>query len=396
MKTSAPHRFKSVSVVFVTILLLVSSALAQMTAAELKAKAESLMNQSKMTEAMPVIEKWIAADPDDAYAHEQMGFALIGLAIHSSDPAEKKDLRVRARLSFIKSKALGNTKNLVSAMIESLPEDGREAASFSPDPKSNALTVAGERAFTSGKIDEAIDLYKQAAAADAKNYFAPLFVGDMLIKKEAYAEAEVWYQKAIAIDPYKETAYRYSATPLMRQGKHDQALERYIDAWIIEPYSRFAVNGIIQWGQVTGKRLGHPRVDVPETKIGADGKKTTNINVNPLADDGSMAWIAYSATRELWEKEKFKRTYPQEKTYRHSLSEEVDALREVVRMAKSLKPKTKNPQFEVIEKMDADGVLEAFVLMSKPTQGIAQDHAKYLRSNRDKLRLYVRKYVIAA
>ena len=193
MKTSAPHRFRKASVgLFLTIFFLISSAFGQMTAAELKAKAESLMNQSKMTEAMPVIEKWIAADPEDPDAHEHMGFALIGLAIHSSDAAEKKDLRIRARTSFIKSKMLGNKKYLVTAMIESLPEDGSEAAPFSADPKSHALTVAGERAFTAGRIDEAIDYYKQAAAADGKNYFAPLFVGDMLIKKDAYAEAEVW------------------------------------------------------------------------------------------------------------------------------------------------------------------------------------------------------------
>jgi tetratricopeptide (TPR) repeat protein len=290
MSRSDLRRFRSAAGSFLFAILLITFAssptAAQLSAAELKAKAEALMDQSKKTEAMPIIEKWIEADPDDPAAHEHLGFALVGLAIHSSDAAEKKELRVRARTSFIKSKMLGNKKNLVTAMIESLPEDGSEGAPFSTDPRSHALTVAGERAFTAGKIDEAIEFYKQAAVADPKNYFAALFVGDMLLKKDSFAEAEVWYQKAIAIDPYKETAYRYSATPLMRQGKHEQALERYIDAWITEPYSRFAVNGIIQWGQVTGKRLGHPKVDRPEIKVGTDGKKSTNINVNPLAVDG--------------------------------------------------------------------------------------------------------------
>lgn len=142
---------------------------------------------------------------------------------------------------------MGNDANLILALIQSLPEDGSEGPPFSTDPRSHALTVAGERAFTQGKIDDAIDLYKQAAAADAKNYYAALFSGDMYPKKEDYTNAETWYQKPITIDPYKETAYRYSATPLMRQQKYDQARERYIDAWITDPYSRFAVNGILQW-----------------------------------------------------------------------------------------------------------------------------------------------------
>ncbi|MEQ1763320.1 MAG: tetratricopeptide repeat protein [Pyrinomonadaceae bacterium] len=367
---------------------------AQGNAAELKAKAEQLFSQSKMTEALPVIEQWIAADPDDALAHERHAFALIGKAIHVTDPAERKTLRVQARGAFIKSKMLGNKANLIAAMIDSLPEDGSEGPGFSEDPKSHALTVAGEKAFTSGKIDEAIELYKQAAAADPKNYFAPLFVGDMLIKKEAFVEAELWYQKAIVVDPYKETAYRYSGTPLMRQKKYDEALERYIDAWITEPYNRLAMNGIIQWGQITGTRLGHPKLDIPEIKAGADGKTNTTININPLAVDDSMAWMAYVTTRELWSKEKFKKAYPKESAYRHSLAEEADSLREVVKMAKSLKSEKKNPQIEAIGKMDSDGVLEAFVLLAIPTRGIAEDHAAYLRANREKMRLYIKKYVV--
>ena len=334
-----PHAAVTLFAVLLFLVAFVAtpSVSAQGNAPELKSKAEELVRQSKMTEALPVIEQWIAADPDDALAHERHAFALLSKAIHVTDVAERKALRIQARGAFIKAKMLGNKDNLITAMIESLPEDGSEGPGFSEDPKSNALTVAGERAFTSGKIDEAIDLYKQAAAADPKNYFAPLFVGDMLLKKDAFAEAEVWYQKAITVDPYKETAYRYSGTPLMRQMKYDEALERYIDAWITEPYSRLAMNGIIQWGQVTGTRLGHPKLDLPEIKAGADGKNKTTINIDPLTADDSLAWMAYVTTRELWSKEKFKKAYPKAAAYRHSLAEEADSLREVAKMAKTLK-----------------------------------------------------------
>jgi len=52
-------------------------------------------------------------------------------------------------------------------------------------------------------------------------------------------------------------------------------------------------------------------------------------------------------------------------------------------------------QIEVIGKMDAGGVPEAFVLLAIPTRGIAEDHLTYLKSNREKMRLYVKKYVVA-
>jgi hypothetical protein len=109
-----------------------------------------------------------------------------------------------------------------------------------------------------------------------------------------------------------------------------------------------------------------------------------------------MAWIAYSSTREELEKGKFQKAFPKETAYRHTLAEEVDALRSVVSMAKSLKPKKLNDEIAMIDKLDKDGVLEAYVLLAIPDQGIAQDHHEYLTRNRDKLRLYVVKYVIGA
>lgn len=79
---------------------------------------------------------------------------------------------------------------------------------------------------------------------------------------------------------------------------------------------------------------------------------------------------------------------------RHTVAEEADALRSVVSMAKSLKPKKLNDQIATLASMDQDGVLEAFIIIARPDQSIASEHRAYLRQNRDKLRLYVSKYVI--
>lgn len=383
-----------IAAVFLTTGIFEGRALAQGDAAELKERSKALVAADKMIEALPVLEQLIAVSPSDNEAYQHLGFAFLAKSIHSDSASDRTQFRIKAREAFIKAKSLGNTSNLVAAMIGSLPEDGSEGREYSKEPMSNALTLAGERSFTSGKIDEALEHYKQALVLDSKNYYAALFSGDMYMRKEDHNNAEVWYQKAIAIDPNIETAYRYSATPLMKDKKYDLARDRYIEAWITDPYNRFAVNGIIQWGQVTGARLGHPKLDIPKTEVGEDGKNKTVINMNILNDDGSMAWIGYSATRATWEKEKFKQKYPGESAYRHSVAEEVDALRSVVSMAKTLKAKKPNPQFELIEKMDKDGVLEAYVLLAIPDQGIAKEHPAYLRANRDKLRLYVQKYVI--
>ena len=219
------------------------------------------------------------------------------------------------------------------------------------------------------------------------------------MQKQDFAQAEIWYQKAIAIDPNRETAYRYSATPLMKQRKLEAARDRYIEAFITEPYNRFAVAGLVQWGNATQTQLGHPKIDIP-TNVTFDEKGDAKIDLDANAllnnkDDGSFAWISYGVTRSQWRKEKFARTFPSEKTYRHSLPEEVDALRSVLSVATTDKrTKNLNSSLAKLKKLDEDGLLEAYILMARPDEGIAQDHAAFLKQNRDKLRRYVVQYVV--
>ena len=205
---------------------------------EMRAKAAALLQKDNVTDALPLLEKIAQADPEDAETQFYLGFALLAKAMNSKDKVERKQLRLRARGSFIKAKAMGKTDNIVDAFIGSIPADGSESKGFSENEQANSLMEAGEKAFTSGKIDDALAAYQKALQLDPKIYEAALFSGDMYLKKNDFPNAEIWYQKAIAIDPNRETAYRYSATPLMRQGKTAQArpLRRSVYFRALQPF----------------------------------------------------------------------------------------------------------------------------------------------------------------
>ena len=369
------------------------------SAAELKRRASDLIKETKYTEALPLLERVAALEPNDGETQFYLGFALIGQATTTKDNAARKALRVRARNAFVKAKSLQFSEPRLDALIQSLPEDGSDAAGFSSNPKANALMKEGEALFAQGKPDEALKKYQEALELDPKLYHAALFSGDVFLQKKDFAQAETWYQKAIAIDPNRETAYRYSATPLMRQQKTEAARDRYVEAFITEPYSRFARAGLVQWGQATQTTLAHPKIDIP-TNLSFDEKGNAKIDVDAGtllagADDGSFAWISYGVARSNWRKEKFSKTFPSESVYRHTLAEEVDALRTVVSTATSDKrTKTLNPSLARIKKLDEEGLLEAYVLMARADEGIAQDHPDFLKQNRDKLRRYVIEYVL--
>lgn len=377
-----------------------SVALAQAgeTLIEQKHTVENLLSAQRYTEALPLLEKIIAAEPNNPRMHYYLGFALLAQASTLKEDASRKALRVRARNAFIKSKELGYKEQFVEALIQSIPTDGSDGKAFSANPEANELMTEGEAFFGQGKLDEALKNYQKALEIDPKLYEAALYCGDVYTQRGDFAQAEIWYQKAIAIDPYKETAYRYSATPLMRQNKPEAARERYIEAYITEPYNRYSAVGLTQWAQTMNNPAAHPDIVIP-TSVTFDDKGDAKIDLNSNllsgTTDGTFAWIAYGAARVKWHKETFAKTFPNEKSYRHSVVEEATALRAVLTAATTDKrTKTLHPALAKLKKLNDDGLLEAYILLARADQGIAADHPAYLRQNRDKLRRYVIEYVL--
>jgi len=364
-------------------------------AREVIVKALTLYQQQRYSEALPYMQLLAEAMPDAAEIRFAYGMCLLGKSKQITNTEEAKQLSAKALEQFLKAKELGSTNPQTDTLIALL--SGKAVASpsspvYSTNKDADKLMVEGENYFAQSKYDEALKKFEKALSIDPKIYQAAISAGDCYTVKGDWGNAEKWYQKAIAIDPDRETAYRYSATPLMKQNKYDLARERYIEALITEPYSNMSIRGITQWANVTGARLGHPKLDVPKLSFDANGKAITDAAID-TNDAAARPWAAYIATRESWKKDKFAKTFPKETEYRHSMQEEAEALRSVIKAAENAK--TTNAQVQLLAKMESDGVLEAFILMALPDKGIAADHAEFLKNNRPKLRQYVASYVIA-
>jgi len=143
--------------------------------AELKAKTADLMKQNKYTEALPLLEKIIVVEPNDAQAQFYLGFALVAEANNTKDPQKRVALSLRARAAFVRAKELNIQEPIVDALIGSIPPDGSPGASFSENIAANSLMVEAEAFFSQGKLDEALKNYQAALQLDPKLYHAALF-----------------------------------------------------------------------------------------------------------------------------------------------------------------------------------------------------------------------------
>jgi tetratricopeptide (TPR) repeat protein len=254
------------------------------------------------------------------------------------------------------------------------PEDNLTDGKYSKNQEAENLMKEGESYFSQGEFEAALAAYQNALKLDPKIYEAALFSGDVYVSTGSYDDAEIWYQKAIAINPNRETAYRSSAMPLMQQERFDLARDRYIEAYIVEPYSRFPVDALIHWAQITNTGVLHPTIDVPRINFDEKGNAKSALDTNPISEDGSRAWLAYAATREAWRKDKFAKTFPKQKTYRRSLQEEAEALRGVIKAFKEKKAKNPNEQLSLLSRLNDEGFLESYILLALPDEEIAQDY----------------------
>jgi tetratricopeptide (TPR) repeat protein len=373
---------------------------AQESYAAQRDRALQLYDENKFTEAVPLLEKLSAQNPDDVVVLSRLGFALYASTATIKDAGLRKQVRARARTILLRANELGDSSDLTRITLEELISNESGDVSFSNLQEADKAMKDGEAAFAQGDFPKALAAYERALKADPRLYEAALFMGDVYFKWKKPDQASVWFARAITINPNRETAYRYWGDSLLGEGKLTEARDKFVEAYLAEPYNRSSAAGLGNLAARTGVRLAHPKIEIP-TSVSAlkDGKMTINIDPKTLEDkNGSSAWMYYGISRAAWRTGEFAKRFPNETTYRHSLPEEAEALRGVAEMAASqLKEKKVSklePTLANLVRLNTDGLLEAYVLLARPDQGIAEDYAAYRKAHNDLLRRYVVEYIL--
>ena len=363
-------------------------------------RAFQLFKDAKYVEALPLFEQLALKYPDDPAVIENLGMLVFTQSAYLKTPEERKSARKRGRALLVQAQKLGANNTLLTALIDGIPLDGGEDGSFSPKKEVNDAMREGEAAFAKGDLPKAIEMYQRALLLDPNLYEAALFTGDVYFKTADQVKASEWFARAVKINPDRETAYRYWGDSLIKQGKVTEAGEKFVEAYIAEPYNRLARAAFVNWGDKVRVELAHPRVDIPTNVAQKDKGTTITLDANLFGKDDKKngaagAWMMYGIIRASWQSE-FAKHYPSEKTYRHSLKEEAAALRGALDAVKKEKvdPKTEDPSIQVLRKLNKEGLLEAYILLALPDEGIANDFPAYRKTNVEDLRRYVKLYVM--
>ena len=359
-------------------------------------RAFELYKQGKLVEAMPLLEKLSASNPKDAAVMESLGACVLGYAQTLSNPEIKKATRARARSILVKAQELGDHSDFLQVMLRQLPEDG-SFSSFSDKKDVDEAMQAAEGDFARGDLEKARQGYMRAFLLDGKQYYAALFIGDTYYKQKHAAFAGQWFAQAINIDPNKETAYRYWGDALLADQRLDQARSKYIDAIIADPYNPTSWNGLKNWLTRTKETANWLKLQDGVAVTMKDGKTNVTLNSN-LPGSLTAAWLIYGMNHSLWMTEKFKKEFPKESEYRHTLKEENEGLEMFIEALSNAKDKKQDKDsaalLNTLKRIQDGGFLEVFALLNRADAGLAQDYAAYREANREKIRRYFNELVL--
>lgn len=346
-------------------------------------KASDLFTQGKRLEALPLLEELVKANPKDAAMLVALAASLVEHAATLSNQENAGQERLRARRLLDQAWELGDTSALamnLSQLLQQLPATG--AIKFSENPQVDQIMREGEAAFSRRQYDEALRHYERALELEPANYSAALFIGNTYDRQNQFSKGAEWYERAIQLAPDVETAYRYYADILAKQGDMARARTMLIHAAVAEPYNRIVWRELRAWAALNKTQITQVFIGVPAERKG----------------EISAIWRPYWEVKARWQTgAEFHKHFPDENQYRRSLPEEVEALTAAANGILSGDREGAlryDPSLDLLLKLHEAGLTAPYVLFSLGDSGIARDYDGFRAKNREKLEDYLDKFVV--
>ena len=386
-------------------------------------QADELYLAGKTLEALPLYEDLCKQDATIAVFAERHGMGLIKKSATLQDPKAQSEVMNEGMAEIRRAKSLGDDSPLVQTLLAQQAKTSPVGVAvggalgalpltvgytYAGTSKAQAFAKDGEAAFAKNDFAAAEKLYEAASKADPAWYSAALFAGDANFRMKDWSDAGVWFAKAIAIDPDRETAYRYWGDDLYAAGDHMGSKAKIIEAVIAEPYTNTTWLKLRQWTQVTKTAFVVPGVNRPEFTT-PDGKLKVDPALETETGDGHASWLVYqqervahgarTAGQPILAGATDKNGHQTPSGYVHTLDEEMAALTAMLgdlqkKLAsgavtqEKLEPGLKN--LLLLQKM---GFLEPFVLLNWNDAGLRYSYPAYRAGHREQLAAYVNKVV---
>jgi Flp pilus assembly protein TadD len=197
-------------------------------------QAQAAIDKNDFDGAIPPLQKFIAEQPDVAYAHFQLGYAFTGLKRVEEARAEYE------RAMALDPKMPEAPLNLGIVLLEKNPAAAvaplRKAVELLP-AQSRPRVLLGVALERSGDVTAAATSFEGAANLDPHDLETQLHLGKLYLEAKRPADAETKFRAALEVEPNEPHALLGLAQALDAQKKPEaaQAFKNYLATQPADP-----------------------------------------------------------------------------------------------------------------------------------------------------------------
>jgi tetratricopeptide (TPR) repeat protein len=190
----------------------------------LAAQAQQALDRKDYESAIPLLQQLIAQKPDEALPHFELGYAYSELKRYDDAATAYR------RAVELDPKLVPAHINLGLVLLDSDPDSAltsfRRAADLTPTD-GRPHYFEGRALERGGKLPEAIEEYRSAAAMNLKDADIQMALASALLNAGKFSDAEKQFRKTMDLDPSAAPPKLGLAESLLREQKLQDAADAY-------------------------------------------------------------------------------------------------------------------------------------------------------------------------
>ena len=196
-------------------------------------QAQALIAVGRHADAVPLLQRAIAAEPEGAYPRCLLAACFIDMGRHDdactmaeSAIALSPELSPAHRMHSVALLELGKRKPALDA--------AGEAVRLSPsDP--DAMMALGEAQLANRQFDDAVRSAERVLALDPASFDGHYLLGRIALGRKRWKEAETHCRRALRIEPRSWVVMNNLGVALQGQGRHKEAVAAFENAAKLNP-----------------------------------------------------------------------------------------------------------------------------------------------------------------
>ena len=265
------------------------------------------------------------------------------------------------------------------------------------DPEAAKAYRQGERQSAEGRCDEAVKSYRKTVELEPSFGRAYARIGECLFLSGRVSDALSLYKEATGRTPLDPVGHLLGANVLKGLGRAQEARECLINSLLADPECPTVWEDFTRVAAKERRDLAHHSEAIPLRFLILSSDTYGESLFEGLLPEVADAWRAYAKEKLLWRSAKFSENFPKEKFYHATADEEAQSLSRLVEIwiqAKQENRGLRDESLDFLGQVACEDLLEAFVYLELFTEEYRIGYERWKKQHSAKAIEYVERYLL--